>query len=110
MSNKAKIAIATGDPAGIGPEISLRAALDPAVRNACRPIVVGNLGVVERHARACGLKVELAAEGEDNDAIAQTLTLSVRTIERHFHNIYAKLGVHGKAARTAAVSRLLTRA
>ena len=29
MSDKAKIAIATGDPAGIGPEISLRAALDP---------------------------------------------------------------------------------
>ena len=26
---KTKIAIATGDPAGIGPEISLKAALDP---------------------------------------------------------------------------------
>jgi 4-hydroxythreonine-4-phosphate dehydrogenase len=56
MSNRAKIAIATGDPAGIGPEISLKAALDPAVRNACRPIVVSDIGVVERHARACGLK------------------------------------------------------
>ena len=32
MSKRAKIAIATGDPAGIGPEISLKAALDPAVR------------------------------------------------------------------------------
>ena len=30
--DRAKIAIATGDPAGIGPEISLKAALDPAVR------------------------------------------------------------------------------
>ncbi len=54
--------------------------------------------------------LKLAADGQDNDAIARTLTLSVRTIERHFHNIYAKLDVHGKAARTAAVSRLLTRA
>jgi 4-hydroxy-L-threonine phosphate dehydrogenase PdxA len=40
MSDKAKIAIATGDPAGIGPEISLKAALDPAVRDMCHPIVV----------------------------------------------------------------------
>jgi 4-hydroxy-L-threonine phosphate dehydrogenase PdxA len=31
-----RIAIATGDPAGIGPEISLKAALDPAVRGLCR--------------------------------------------------------------------------
>jgi DNA-binding NarL/FixJ family response regulator len=33
----------------------------------------------------------------------------VRTIERHLHNIYAKLGLRGKSARTAAVSKLLTR-
>ena len=54
--------------------------------------------------------LRLAAEGEDNDAIAERLTLSVRTIERHLHNVYTKLGLHGKSARAAAVSRLLTRA
>jgi pimeloyl-ACP methyl ester carboxylesterase/DNA-binding CsgD family transcriptional regulator len=53
--------------------------------------------------------LRLAADGQDNDAIARTLTLSVRTVERHLHNIYAKLDVQGKAARTAAVSKLLTR-
>ena len=61
MSNGAKIAIATGDPAGIGPEVSLKAALDPAVRKSCRPIVVSDLGVIERHARACGLKPAIHA-------------------------------------------------
>ncbi len=35
MSGKTIIAIATGDPAGIGPEISLKATRDPAVRAAC---------------------------------------------------------------------------
>lgn len=54
--------------------------------------------------------LKLAADGQDNDTIARTLTLSVRTIERHLHNIYAKLEIHGKSARAAAVSRLLTRA
>ncbi len=53
-----KVAIATGDPAGIGPEIALKAALDPAVTSICRPVVVGDRGVLELHARACGLSLE----------------------------------------------------
>ena len=32
---KPTIAIAAGDPAGIGPEVSIKAALDPAVREEC---------------------------------------------------------------------------
>jgi 4-hydroxythreonine-4-phosphate dehydrogenase len=56
---KTKIAIATGDPSGIGPEISIKAALDPAVRDACRPIVVSDPGIIEQHAKACGIAVDL---------------------------------------------------
>lgn len=51
----------------------------------------------------------LAADGRDNDEIARVLHLSVRTVERHFGNIYAKLDVRGRSARTAAVARLLSR-
>ncbi len=58
MTNKAKIAIATGDPAGIGPEISLKTALDPAVRAACDPIVLCDPRVLEQHAKACGIKAD----------------------------------------------------
>jgi 4-hydroxythreonine-4-phosphate dehydrogenase len=53
------IAIATGDPAGIGPEISLKAALDPAVRAIATPVLVGDPTILERHARACGIAADL---------------------------------------------------
>ncbi len=60
MSGKIKIAIPVGDPAGIGPEIALKAALDPAVRAACQPILVCDEALLERHARTCGIKAGLA--------------------------------------------------
>jgi 4-hydroxythreonine-4-phosphate dehydrogenase len=63
-----KIAIATGDPAGIGPEVSLKAALDPAVRALCRPIVVGDPEAVRRHATAAGLDARLHVISDPRDA------------------------------------------
>jgi len=55
---KPRVAIATGDPAGIGPEISLKAARDPAVLEVCRPVLVGDRAVLELHARTCGLTLD----------------------------------------------------
>ena len=51
--------------------------------------------------------LRLAVEGRTNDEIAAALTLSVRTVERHLSNIYAKLGLGGRAARAAAVAGYL---
>jgi 4-hydroxythreonine-4-phosphate dehydrogenase len=67
-SDKPIIAIATGDPAGIGPEISLKAASDPAVLAACRPILVSDMAVLARHARACGIKAAFAPISRVGDA------------------------------------------
>ena len=51
--------------------------------------------------------LRLAAEGRTNDEIADALTLSARTVERHLSNVYAKLGLSGRAARAAAVAEYL---
>jgi pimeloyl-ACP methyl ester carboxylesterase/DNA-binding CsgD family transcriptional regulator len=68
-----------------------------------------------RHAAGIGTLTDrelevlrLAAEGRDNEEIAQRLMLSMRTVERHLQNVYGKLEIQGKSARAAAVARLLT--
>jgi pimeloyl-ACP methyl ester carboxylesterase/DNA-binding CsgD family transcriptional regulator len=48
-----------------------------------------------------------AARGLGNEAIAEQLGISVRTVERHLSNVYGKLGLTGKAARAAAVAAVL---
>jgi len=67
-SDKPLIAIATGDPAGIGPEISMKAALDPRVRAACRPILVSDAKILQQHADACGIRADLHPVSHVEDA------------------------------------------
>jgi 4-hydroxythreonine-4-phosphate dehydrogenase len=55
MSRKPLIALTMGDPAGIGPEVCLRAIAEPSMRDVCVPIVFGDAAVLERCATACGL-------------------------------------------------------
>ena len=51
--------------------------------------------------------LRLIAAGEDNQRIAALLVLSVRTVERHISNIYAKIGAQGPASRAMATAYAL---
>lgn len=53
-----RIAIACGDPAGIGPEIAVKTAHDPAVRAVCQPVLVGDRRIFELHAKPAGLSLQ----------------------------------------------------
>ena len=51
------IAVTMGDPAGVGPEITAKALVNPKIRAVCRAVVVGDLGTMERAAGAVGVDV-----------------------------------------------------
>jgi 4-phospho-D-threonate 3-dehydrogenase / 4-phospho-D-erythronate 3-dehydrogenase len=58
-TNRPLIAVTMGDPAGIGPEIAVRALLDDAVRAICRGFLIGDRRVLERALKVCGLNARL---------------------------------------------------
>ncbi len=46
------VGVTIGDAAGIGPEISLKAAADESVRAVCIPVLIGDFDYIERSARS----------------------------------------------------------
>ena len=49
--------------------------------------------------------LRLLAKGLSNQEIAESLVLSIRTVQRHVDNIYTKIGVRGRAAAGAFAAR-----
>ena len=54
------LAVAIGDPAGIGPELAARAVADPEVRAAARLVVLGDARVLAQGARDAGVTLDIA--------------------------------------------------
>jgi 4-hydroxythreonine-4-phosphate dehydrogenase len=98
-----RIAIATGDPAGIGPEVSLKAALDPNVRAMCRPLVVGDPEAIRRHADAAGIAAPLRVVADVRDARWRDGVIEVLAV--HFDGSGTlKFGVNDAAYGRAALA------
>jgi pimeloyl-ACP methyl ester carboxylesterase/DNA-binding CsgD family transcriptional regulator len=78
--------------------VASQPAHSPAVLPAAGPTV----GLSDREVQV----LRLVAAGHSNAEIAAALSISVRTVERHLTNLYAKMGLLGRSARAAAAARL----
>jgi DNA-binding NarL/FixJ family response regulator len=50
--------------------------------------------------------LQLMVDGESNEAIADTLVLSIQTVRNHASSIYRKLGVSSRVEAVLAAMRL----
>jgi len=57
-----RIAITMGDPAGVGPEVVVKALALPAVSGMCEPVVIGDTRRLQLAASICGVSLDPAVE------------------------------------------------
>ncbi|MCS7232912.1 MAG: 4-hydroxythreonine-4-phosphate dehydrogenase PdxA [Synergistetes bacterium] len=69
MKERPIIAITMGDPASIGPEISVKALSDLEIYEVCKPILVGDKVVIEHYVKLLGLNVKVNAVTKPSDGI-----------------------------------------
>ncbi|KIL35476.1 hypothetical protein SD71_13210 [Cohnella kolymensis] len=77
FTNKPIIAVTIGDPAGIGPEISLKALSESNIYEVCRPIVIGDAKVLEWYINNFGLSLRLNIINDVCDASFTNGTVDV---------------------------------
>ena len=63
-----RVAITMGDPAGVGPEVTLKALREPGLYARCRPVVFGTRAALERELAARGVELALDPDLTRDDA------------------------------------------
>ena len=66
--NRARIGITMGDPAGVGPEVVMKALAHPATYETARPVVIGDARRLERAAAIAGLTLSVRPVAEPEQA------------------------------------------
>jgi len=71
------IGITIGDPAGIGPEIVIKALLNPEIYEACTPVTIGDSKLLERISKQIGIKAIFNTISYPHDAISKFGTIDI---------------------------------
>ena len=83
MTTRLRIGLTVGDPAGIGPEIALKAAQDPRLAAACEPILYGPSSERDLRPYRPG-ELSAAAARAAHDAIVRVVCdAACRSARRH---------------------------
>jgi 4-hydroxythreonine-4-phosphate dehydrogenase len=108
--SKPILGITMGDPASIGPEITVKALSDPAVYEKCRPLVVGDAAVMEAAVNIAGRPniriraVKTVKEAEFAHGVIDVLDLSLVDMGRL---AYGKISVMAGNAAFQYVKRVI---
>jgi 4-phospho-D-threonate 3-dehydrogenase / 4-phospho-D-erythronate 3-dehydrogenase len=101
-SSQPRIGITMGDPAGIGPEVVLKAVAEEEVQSICVPVIIGNAQVLTHNARTLDLQCgyEIVRQGEKIPASVDA------PIIFHLDNLsgYIEPGIESGDAGKAAAS------
>jgi 4-hydroxythreonine-4-phosphate dehydrogenase len=100
LAARPRIGITMGDPAGIGPEVVLKAVAEPEVASVCQPVIIGDAQLLAHTARTLDLQCGYDITRRD-EALPQP---SSEPIIFHLDNIHGHIesgiesGIAGKAA------------
>ena len=95
-----RIGITMGDPAGIGPEVVLKAVAEEEVRAVCRPVIIGDAQLLAHNARTLDLQCGYQIVRHDEhlpDEISEPLIFHLDNIQGHVEP-GIESGAAGKAA------------
>lgn len=103
MSKEARplLAVTMGDPAGIGPEVVAKALARPELYQLCRPLVVGDFGVMSRTIQALALPVKSAAAPRPADGHYQAGRIDVLDLGNVHPDVVPTGQVSAPAGRAA---------
>ncbi|WP_282778283.1 4-hydroxythreonine-4-phosphate dehydrogenase PdxA [Phaeodactylibacter xiamenensis] len=75
------LGISTGDPAGIGPEVTAKALSKPELYSICRPLAVGDAGIMEQIIDLCDLHLRVNVVQSPADGRYEPGTLDVLSLD-----------------------------
>jgi 4-hydroxy-L-threonine phosphate dehydrogenase PdxA len=107
MAAPRRVAISLGDPAGIGPEIALKAALDERVLAICQPVLVGQASALAVHAAASGLAPRIRPYRSAADIVWAADGVKLLALDDDEAPVLGEIrAAHGRAALAAARSAI----
>jgi 4-hydroxythreonine-4-phosphate dehydrogenase len=100
-----RVGIAIGDPAGVGPEIALKCALDPRVTRVARPVLFGDPKAVRAQAEACAIRADVQTVERASEVAWRAGAVALVALD-HFRDAPFEIGAvraaHGRAAVDSA--------
>ncbi len=85
--NRPVIGISMGDPAGIGPEILVKALNNPRIHTMCKPVVIGDAAILKKAMKFLSVPLNILSVDHPKNAIDDPKTISIINCSRLEENV-----------------------